>query len=69
MVKYIGFYVYHRSYQLWSPVIVNLFMQEKVLTSMHSVRLEPTKLIIYERSDFRITRNELRFFPTKAVCT
>ena len=22
MVKYIGFYVYHRSYQLWSPVIV-----------------------------------------------
>ena len=21
MVKYIGFYVYHRSYSLWSPVI------------------------------------------------
>ena len=22
MVKYIGFYLYHRSYYLWSPVIV-----------------------------------------------
>ena len=26
MVKYIGFYVYHRSYYLWSPVIVHYFL-------------------------------------------